>query len=102
MVFLLYRASGGDSCGVNSDNSSDSDPYDLTTNQRIGIYGGIVFGSVFLVMTRSVLSFLICIAASHNLHKKMFRAILRAPVLFFDTNPVGKSCNKACCFLVRY
>jgi len=57
----LYRASGGDSCGVNSDNSSDSDPFDLSTNQRIGIYGGIVFGSVSLVMTRSVLSFLICI-----------------------------------------
>ena len=89
---MFYRASGGDSCGVDSDNSSDRNPYDLSTNQIIGIYGGIVFGSVVLVMTRSVLTFLICIAASHNLHKKMFRAILRAPVLFFDTNPVGKSC----------
>jgi len=89
---LFYRASGGDSCGVDSDSSSDRNPYDLSTNKIIGIYGGIVCGSVILVITRSVLTFMICIAASHNLHKKMFRAILRAPILFFDTNPVGKSC----------
>ena len=87
------RASGGDSCGVDSDNSSDSDPYDLSTNQRIGIYGGIVFSSIFLVMTRSVLSFLICIASARNLHNKMLMAILRAPVLFFDTNPIGRFCT---------
>ena len=75
---------------MDSDNSSDSDPYDLNTNQRIGIYSGITLSSISLVLTRTVLTFLICIAASRNLHNKMFRAILRAPVLFFDTNPVGK------------
>jgi len=88
--FYCVRTTGGDSCGVDSDNSSDSDPYGLSTNKRIGIYGGIVLGSFSLVMTRSVLTFLICITASRNLHKKMFRAILRTPVLFFDTNPVGR------------
>ena len=81
------RTGGGDSCAVDSDNSSDRDSYDLFIN---GIYGGIVLGSFSLVMTRSVLCFLICIAASRHLQKKMFRAILRAPVLFFDTNPVGR------------
>ncbi|XP_065919840.1 ATP-binding cassette sub-family C member 4-like [Dysidea avara] len=92
--WLSNWASGGDSCGVDSDNSSDSDPYDLTTNQRIGIYGGIVFGSVSLVMMRSVLSFLICIASARNLHNKMLNAILRTPVLFFDTNPIGRVLNR--------
>ena len=93
MVTLIctpYRTSGGDSCGVDSDNSSDSDPYGLSTNERIAIYGGIGFGTIFLILTRTVLTFLICIAASRNLHNKMFRAILRTPVLFFDTNPVGE------------
>ncbi|XP_065919562.1 ATP-binding cassette sub-family C member 4-like isoform X2 [Dysidea avara] len=92
--WLSNWTSGGDSCGVDSDNSSDSDPYDLNTNQRIGIYSGITLSSISLVLTRTVLTFLICIAASRNLHNKMFRAILRAPVLFFDTNPVGRILNR--------
>ena len=62
----------------------------LLTKGLVSTYGGIVLGSFSLVMTRSVLCFLICIATSRHLHKKMFRAILRAPVLFFDTNPVGR------------
>ena len=88
-IVLYGRASGGDSCGVSSDNSSDRDPYDLSTNQRIGIYGGIVFVSIVIVGTKTILNYLICIAASRNLHNKMFKSILRAPVLFYDTNPVG-------------
>lgn len=83
---VVYRASGGESC---NSNSSVNNTYDLSTNQRIGIYGGIVSTSVSLVFFRTVLSFLICLAASRHLHNKMFKAILRAPVLFFDTNPVG-------------
>ena len=91
-VVFYGRASGGDSCGVDSDNSSDSDSYDLTTNQRIGIYGGIVFAAIILVFSKTILNYLFCISASRNLHNKMFRSILRAPVLFFDTNPVGMWC----------
>ena len=37
-----------------------------------------------------MLSYVICLNASRNLHNKMFKAILRAPILFFDTNPVGE------------
>ena len=88
-VDCVYRASGGDSCGVSTDNSSETDPYDLSTNQRIGIYGGIVFSAVVLVFSKTILNYLFCISASRNLHNRMFRSILRAPVLFFDTNPVG-------------
>ena len=88
-IVLYGRASGGDSCSVSSGNSSDRDPYDLSTNQRIGIYGGIVFVSIVIVGAKIILNYLICIAASRNLHNKMFKSILRAPVLFYDTNPVG-------------
>ncbi|XP_065919842.1 ATP-binding cassette sub-family C member 4-like isoform X2 [Dysidea avara] len=92
--WLSNWASGGDSCGVESSNSSDSDPYDLSTNQRIGIYGGIVLASIVVVASKTVLNYLICIAASRNLHNKMFRSILRSPVLLFDTNPVGRVLNR--------
>ena len=69
--------------------SMNEDPYDLSTNQRIAIYAGIVSSSIFIVFSRAIFSFLICLAASRHLHNKMFKAILRSPVLFFDTNPVG-------------
>ena len=92
-----YRTSGGESCATDSENSSiHEDPYDLSTDQRIAIYGGIVSSSIFFVFLRAILSFLICLAAARHLHNKMFKSILRSPVLFFDTNPVGMyACSKA-------
>ena len=57
--------------------------FDLTTHQRIGIYGGIIGGAVFIVMLRATLGFLICLAAARNLHNKMFGSILRTQMLFF-------------------
>ena len=35
--------------------------------------------------------FHVMVSASKNLHNKMFEAIVRCPVAFFDTNPVGES-----------
>ena len=88
--FVHNRTSGGESCATDTANSSISeDPYDLTTNQRIGIYAGIVGSTVFFVFSRTIFSFLISLTASRRLHNQMFKAILRSPVLFFDTNPVG-------------
>jgi len=85
--FVVYRTSGGESCSVNL--SVNDDPYDLSTDERIAIYGGIVSGSIFFVFCRAIFSFLICLYAARHLHNKMFKAILRSPILFFDTNPVG-------------
>lgn len=86
----MYRTSGGDSCTLEMENvSMNNDAYDLTNNQRIAIYGGIVCCTIFFVFSRTILSFLICLAAARHLHNNMFKAILRSPVFFFDTNPVG-------------
>ena len=71
--------------------SVDTSPsFSLTTHQRIGIYGGIVAFAVIVITLRVVLCYLVIMAASRSLHSKMLTAILRAPVLFFDINPVGK------------
>jgi len=67
-----------------------SSAFSLSTQQRNGIYGGIVSVSLIFVIMRAVLCYLIILAASRSLHSKMLTAILRAPVLFFDTNPVGE------------
>ena len=45
-------------------------------------------------MARSVLFFYICVNAAKILHNRMFGAVLRAPIRFFDTNPIGKEVAK--------
>ena len=54
----------------------------------------VIFG-----ITRSLLIFYILVNSSQALHKKMLESILRAPVLFFHRNPIGKSDMK---FLNEY
>ena len=93
MVHTLFcRASETESClPVGGNLSIDtSSSFSLSTHQRIGIYGGIVAFAVFAVVLRVVLCYLVILTASRNLHGKMVTAILRAPILFFDTNPVGE------------
>ena len=91
MIRYNFRASEGGSCTVevNDNMSIETSKFDLSDHQRIGIYGGIVGGAVTIVMFRGILTFLICLAAARTLHNKMLRSILRAPMLFFDINPVG-------------
>ena len=62
----------------------------LSTNQRIGIYAGTTAAAIFLNFARSITFYFLCVNASRVLHNRMFAAILRAPVLFFDTNPIGE------------
>ena len=91
-ILLNYRASETESCLPEEVNFSmdSSSTFSLSTHQRNGIYGGIVSVSLIFVIMRAVLCYLIILAASRSLHSKMLTAILRAPVLFFDTNPVGE------------
>ena len=62
----------------------------LTDNQRIGIFGGLLGSLITLSALRAILFFLLMLNASRIVHNRMFARVLRAPILFFDTNPVGK------------
>ncbi len=62
----------------------------LTDDQRMGIYGGITLTTIVLNFVRTTLFYLICINASRVLHNRMFKAIIRTSIRFFDTNPSGK------------
>ena len=50
--------------------------------------------TVLFGITRSLLIFYILVNSSRILHNKMLETILRAPVLFFNRNPIGKSDTK--------
>ena len=58
------------------------------------VYGSIVTGSLFLTVISSFCFYLAALKASENLHDQMTKAVMKAPVLFFDTNPVGRILNR--------
>ena len=58
------------------------------------VYGSIVTGSLLLTLLSSFCFYLATLKASENLHDQMTKAVLKAPVLFFDTNPVGRILNR--------
>ncbi|XP_078344990.1 ATP-binding cassette sub-family C member 4-like [Oculina patagonica] len=63
-------------------------------NANIYIYAGFQFG-LFLTWLLGVYFFLhLTINCARNLHSSMLRGILKAPALFFDTNPAGRILNR--------
>ena len=60
----------------------------------MGIYTGIIIGSILINFIRTIAFFFVCVNASRVLHDRMFHSILRAPILFFDINPIGRVLNR--------
>jgi len=56
-----------------------------------GIYGFaiLVLCGFILSLIRSIHFFAIFLKASIRLHDKMFQAVVRSPLLFFNRNPIG-------------
>ncbi|CBN77893.1 conserved unknown protein [Ectocarpus siliculosus] len=50
--------------------------------------------AVVVSLFRAVLTFFSLVKASHRLHDRMLKRVVRAPVLFFDSNPVGRILNR--------
>ena len=67
----------------------------LNSIYRVSTYFGLTLMVIVLSFIRCTLIFVLLLRASHVLHNRMFRAVLRAPVHFFDTNPIGNKhyCN---------
>ncbi|XP_069858835.1 ATP-binding cassette sub-family C member 4 [Dipodomys merriami] len=66
----------------------------LDLNWYLGMYAGLTVATVLFGIARSLLVFYVLVNASQTLHNKMFESILKAPVLFFDRNPVGRILNR--------
>lgn len=49
----------------------------------------VVLLYVFVSFLRCLLVALSCVTASNSIHNKMVWSLLRAPVIFFDSNPIG-------------
>lgn len=66
----------------------------LDLNWYLGIYSGLTVATVLFGIARSLLVFYVLVNSSQTLHNRMFESILKAPVLFFDRNPIGRILNR--------
>lgn len=64
---------------------------EVDTYTGIYVYSILISGVFVFSLIRTVHFFLMCMLASVNLHDQMFQSVIRAPLSFFDKNPVGKS-----------
>nr|XP_061802825.1 ATP-binding cassette sub-family C member 4-like [Nerophis lumbriciformis] len=60
----------------------------------LGIYSGLTAAAVVLGYVRSLVIFHGLVRSTQMLHNRMFSAVLRAPVRFFDINPIGRILNR--------
>lgn len=60
----------------------------------IGIYCFITLMAVFLTIVRMFWQFYGSIRASRSLYEELLVSIVRAPIRFFDTTPVGRIINR--------
>nr|XP_057941813.1 ATP-binding cassette sub-family C member 4-like isoform X2 [Doryrhamphus excisus] len=60
----------------------------------LGVYSGLTAAAVLLGYTRSLVIFHGLVRSTQTLHNRMFNAVLRTPVSFFDLNPIGRILNR--------
>ncbi|XP_068428332.1 ATP-binding cassette sub-family C member 4-like [Clinocottus analis] len=69
-------------------------PQQLDLDLYLGVYAGLTASSVVFGFLRSLVFFNVLVSSAQSLHNKMFNAILRTPVHFFDINPIGRILNR--------
>ncbi|XP_078361825.1 ATP-binding cassette sub-family C member 4-like [Oculina patagonica] len=69
-------------------------PEDQKDNTNLTIFACLVGGSFVFCIIRAFVFLLVSLRCSERLHDKMVMAVLKCPVLFFDSNPVGRIMNR--------
>uniref|UniRef100_A0A3Q2TB68 Cystic fibrosis transmembrane conductance regulator n=1 Tax=Fundulus heteroclitus TaxID=8078 RepID=A0A3Q2TB68_FUNHE len=67
---------------------------ELDLSFYLGIYGGLTATTILFGFMRNIILFTVLVKSAQSLHNSMFNAILRAPVRFFDVNPIGRVLNR--------
>ncbi|XP_076312443.1 ATP-binding cassette sub-family C member 4-like [Tachypleus tridentatus] len=62
--------------------------------RNIYVYFGMVGGLFLLALLQTITFSVVCMRSSVRLHNKMFDSIVRAPISFFDSSPIGRILNR--------
>mmetsp|Transcript_15128 Transcript_15128/g.22753 ORF Transcript_15128/g.22753 Transcript_15128/m.22753 type:complete len:715 (+) Transcript_15128:462-2606(+) len=62
--------------------------------KNVYIYTGLVVACFVVAIARCVMSFQLTAIAATKLHDRMIDSVLRATILFFDSNPIGRVLNR--------
>ena len=69
-------------------------PEDQKKKTYLSVFACLVAACLIFTIVRAYGFLKICLKCAERLHDKMVVAILQAPVLFFDSNPVGRILNR--------
>ncbi|KAF7646043.1 hypothetical protein LDENG_00194390, partial [Lucifuga dentata] len=103
LVFLVYFIQNAAFVGQNiwlSDWTSDSVTYHNMTypaqkrDTRVAVFGALGVAQGLFVFLGTLLLANASISASRILHSRLLNNILRVPMLFFDTTPIGRVVNR--------
>nr|XP_033806273.1 multidrug resistance-associated protein 4 isoform X3 [Geotrypetes seraphini] len=93
--WLSYWANEQEKLNITTNgNGTDMEVQSLDLNLYLGVYAGLTLATFVFGVIRSILAFQMLIGAAQSLHNQMFQALLKAPVLFFDRNPIGRILNR--------
>ena len=72
----------------------------ITTRQRLECYAAFGMAQTIFVLIATVTLNLACLRGSKILHEQMLEKMIRCPMSFFDTTPIGMSCKyqRTCSF----
>ncbi|XP_061696778.1 ATP-binding cassette subfamily C member 4-like [Syngnathoides biaculeatus] len=69
-------------------------PAQLDLDLYLSVFAGLTGASVVFGFVRSLVFFNILVNSAQTLHNRMFDAVLRTPVHFFQINPIGRILNR--------
>ncbi|CAG2240979.1 ABCC1 [Mytilus edulis] len=72
----------------------NSTVYRERNDYYLGVYGGTGIAIGIFLLSYVTLFMLRSVAASRKLHHEMLHSIIRAPMFFFDTTPIGRIVNR--------
>eukprot|EP00117_Sycon_ciliatum_P046046 scpid33667/ scgid33028/ Multidrug resistance-associated protein 1; ATP-binding cassette sub-family C member 1; Leukotriene C(4) transporter len=107
-ILVLYMMNNGFSIGTNIwlaewsaqnttevfDNATNKSKTDVNNSLYLGVYGGLGLAQGLSVLAGSLAMAFGTIHAGKVLHKEILSNILRSPMSFFDTTPLGRIVNR--------
>uniref|UniRef100_A0A5S6Q8F7 ABC-type glutathione-S-conjugate transporter n=1 Tax=Trichuris muris TaxID=70415 RepID=A0A5S6Q8F7_TRIMR len=103
VVLILYVVSGGLSVGSSLWLAEWSEDYACTTKNgtdcaqtdtRIAVYAALGIGQALFVFAAALLMTLCMVVSSANLHERLLHNLLRVPMSFYETTPLGRVLNR--------